>query len=71
MHPQNEKGMAENEKSRVSKNADGTGSGLEDMSTRNNANDTDKSAGNQLFQTLATLFGYEGQKTRVSQRFRS
>ena len=39
MHPQNEKGMAENEKSRVSKNADGTGSGLEDMSTRNNAND--------------------------------
>lgn len=59
MHPQNEKGMAENEKSRVSKNADGTGSGLEDMSTRNNANDTDKSAGNQLFQTLATLFGYE------------
>ena len=59
MHPQNEKGMAENEKSRVSKNADGTGSGLEDMSTRNNANDIDKSAGNQLFQTLATLFGYE------------
>lgn len=59
MHPQNEKGMAENEKSRVSKNADGTGSGLEDTSTRNNANDTDKSAGNQLFQTLATLFGYE------------
>lgn len=59
MHPQNEKGKAENEKSRVSKNADGTGSGLEDTSTRNNANDTDKSAGNQLFQTLATLFGYE------------
>ena len=54
--PQSEKGTTENVKSLVSNNASG---GLEDARNMKNVNNADKPAGNQLFQTLATLFGYE------------
>ena len=50
------KGTTENVKSLVSNNASG---GLEDARNIKNVNNADKPAGNQLFQTLATLFGYE------------
>ena len=56
MLPQSDKGTTENVKSLVSNNASG---GLEDARNRKNVNNADKPAGNQLFQTLATLFGYE------------
>ena len=56
MLPQSEKGTTENVKSLVSNNASG---GLEDARNIKNVNNADKPAGNQLFQTLATLFGYE------------
>jgi len=56
MLPQSEKGTTENVKSLVSNNASG---GLDDARNRKNVNNADKPAGNQLFQTLATLFGYE------------
>ena len=54
--PQSEKGTTENVKSLVSNNASGS---LEDARNIKNVNNADKPAGNQLFQTLATLFGYE------------
>ena len=56
MLPQSEKGTTENVKSLVSNSASG---GLEDARNIKNVNNADKPAGNQLFQTLATLFGYE------------
>lgn len=53
---QSEKGATEAGNPLVSNNS---GDGVDNMGNRNNAIDADKPTSNPLFQTLATLFGYE------------